>query len=391
MIWRPFACLSSALFFLTMGLYWGDNIFYWLFAVIMALMALSLISLLGLAFGLEYRQTLDQAAVTRGETVRLRLAIKNKSPFFYPRVELSVITNNTKFEGRPQEHTLSLPPMREREITVDLPCDYRGVYSVGVHSCRVFDSFGLFYITLRRVSRCPRLRLAVWPQTGAAALPRLSTRNDAPADRARAGQQTGEQVRDIRGFRPGDSPRRMHWKASARTRKWMIREFDATTHPRYLLMLDTTAAVPGEPELRRAAQIESLACDCAFSLAQEALLQNAAASLRTPRQGGLDVSRPADLAAIRRLLCEIPFNCEPNAAAARLSELLARQTRRGDTVCLIAHSVPPPLETALCQTARLELPVHLFWVMPEPGHTEQLNRLQNARVTVRILEAEHGA
>jgi len=329
-----------------MGLYWGHNVYYWLFAVVIIFVLLSLVSLLGLALGLDIRQSMSQSAVTRGETAEIRLVIKNKTLFFCPRIDLTVSTVLTRIDGSVKKQSVVVPPLKDCEIVINLPCKYRGIYTVGIKKCRVYDMFGLFNFAPRR---WPLQTLAVYPQTINIELPRLSGQND-----------DDEQARDIRSFRPGDTPRRMHWKASARMRKWMVREYDVVSDPQYLVILDTAALGEG----KRAARIESRACDCAYSLAQEALLRGRQTQLHTSRPGTLDICRPSGLVALRKLLCEIPFDREPYAAVTRLEELLAH-CRRDNTVCLITHSFVPPMEAALCRAAKFGLQVHTYLVTPK--------------------------
>lgn len=78
---------------------------------------------------------------------------------------------------------------------------------------------------------------------------------------ARAG--TGEDLLALRRYARGDSHRLIHWKASARLGRLMIRQFAAESHDGYLLRIDTPAAVWTRPE-----QFELL-CSFAGTLAED--------------------------------------------------------------------------------------------------------------------------
>ena len=58
----------------------------------------------------------------------------------------------------------------------------------------------------------------------------------------------GDEFMGLRGYRPGDSPRHMHWKAWARTGEPIVKEFEEVRFPRYGLVLDTNLRGSG-PEL----------------------------------------------------------------------------------------------------------------------------------------------
>lgn len=77
----------------------------------------------------------------------------------------------------------------------------------------------------------------------------------------RAGQ--GEDLLALRKYTPGDSHRLIHWKASARLRQLMVRQFAAESHDGYVLRLDTPASVWSRPE-----QFELL-CGLAGTLAED--------------------------------------------------------------------------------------------------------------------------
>lgn len=77
----------------------------------------------------------------------------------------------------------------------------------------------------------------------------------------RAGQ--GEDLLALRRYTPGDSHRLIHWKASARLRQLLVRQFSAESHDGFVLRLDTPVAVWSRPE-----QFELL-CRLAGTLAED--------------------------------------------------------------------------------------------------------------------------
>ena len=58
----------------------------------------------------------------------------------------------------------------------------------------------------------------------------------------------GGEFMGLREYRPGDSPRHMHWKAWARTGQPIVKEFEEVRFPRYGLVLDTNLRGSG-PEM----------------------------------------------------------------------------------------------------------------------------------------------
>jgi len=73
----------------------------------------------------------------------------------------------------------------------------------------------------------------------------------------------GADLLGLRTYRPGDAPRLMHWKASARLRQLVVRQTGEEQRAGYYLVLDTTQGVWAEAE-----QFERL-CSLAASLAED--------------------------------------------------------------------------------------------------------------------------
>jgi uncharacterized protein (DUF58 family) len=93
-------------------------------------------------------------------------------------------------------------------------------------------------------------RLSVLPQLGTLNAGRLrrwlqhTARPDERARRARRRLGLEVEFHGLRTFRPGDSPRWIHWRTSARSGELMVREFDHGTHHDLLLIVEPFAA-PG--------------------------------------------------------------------------------------------------------------------------------------------------
>lgn len=108
-----------------------------------------------------------------------------------------------------------------------------------------------------------RSTVLVWPalvdyQSGGG----LLARSGAGGERtARSG--TGEDLLALRKYATGDSHRLIHWKATARLRKLMVRQFAAESHDGYSVWVETPAEVWSRPE-----QFELL-CSLAGTMAED--------------------------------------------------------------------------------------------------------------------------
>ncbi len=115
----------------------------------------------------------------------------------------------------------------------------------------------------KNIGTALRCQVLVWPaqveyQSRAAAAAHTGAQGQRTA---RAG--TGDDLLALRKYNEGDSHRLIHWKASARLGKLMVRQFAAESHDGYVLRLDTPAGVWTRPE-----QFELL-CSLAGTMAED--------------------------------------------------------------------------------------------------------------------------
>ncbi len=116
----------------------------------------------------------------------------------------------------------------------------RGIYPLGTVTLSTAFPFGMF---LKQRDIHIAAEVVVWPRTdrsvrapspGGGRVPRLGV-----SSRGTAGT-TGE-YRSLRAYRPGDDPRDIHWRSSARLREPVIREYERDGAETRWICLDTRA------------------------------------------------------------------------------------------------------------------------------------------------------
>jgi uncharacterized protein (DUF58 family) len=165
----------------------------------------------------------------------------------------------------------------------------RGIYPLGTVTLSTSFPFGMF--RKERDVEIPG-EVVVWPRTDrrvrepAAGTGRL-TRSGSSLRGARG---TRGEYRSLRGYRPGDDPKDIHWKSSARLREPVIREYDRDGAETRWICLDTRG-VEGEAAER--------AVEIAASLAARCVAEHRPFGLATPT----DVVSPgSDLGTLERAL-----------------------------------------------------------------------------------------
>jgi uncharacterized protein (DUF58 family) len=120
-----------------------------------------------------------------------------------------------------------------------IPTERRGRHVVGPLLAALTDPFGLarrtFVVTdPTDVVICPRVHALVPPRRGGGGEPAAHLEGA----RAPALEPLGEFLA-LRDYEPGDDPRRVHWRSSARLGELVVRQDEAASPGRVVLLLDT--------------------------------------------------------------------------------------------------------------------------------------------------------
>src|ERR1700704_6051713 len=206
--------------------------------------------------GLGYRRSLGQTRAMFGEEVSLTLEIVNDKPLPLAWLEIEDTVPGVGLTLAPAHIGPSHIPGR-RLLTMllsvrwyervrrhySVTCGARGFHSFGPATLRTGDVFGL---TTREVEVAQEDFLLVYPKIvplERLALPARNPFGDVPRRQQWLFEDPLRTV-GIRDYRPGDSPRRMHWKATARApdQALQVKLFEPTTTQRLHIVLNISTA-----------------------------------------------------------------------------------------------------------------------------------------------------
>jgi uncharacterized protein (DUF58 family) len=204
---------------------------------------------------LRYERILPEDHVFPGDRAALRLRITNDKP-----LPLTWLDATERFapglvaldEPEFRAGTASGPGLSDWRTSVrghervtrsyELACEDRGLYEIGGTRLRSGDPLGLFKD--ERVEE-RRTQITVYPRTlplGDLALPsRRPYGEDAGGSRL---FEDPSRIMGLRDYVPGDSLRRIDWKATARLGKMQSRIFDPSSSRNLLICLNTQTTVP---------------------------------------------------------------------------------------------------------------------------------------------------
>lgn len=202
-------------------------------------------SLRGLAGSLAY----DRTEMWEGETVGVRLTLRNRLPWGAWGL---AVKDDLRFEGAvPSEGDgkgdglmagISLAPgLRTTICRWEFKPTRRGIYPLATPLLTTGFPFGLW--ESRRALQVAR-PLIVWPRTySVGPIPPVSGARLVEGNVSRSQVGTHGDVMGVRPYRRGDSPRRIHWRQSARQDRLIVCELESNSRPVIQIVLDTDVRV----------------------------------------------------------------------------------------------------------------------------------------------------
>jgi uncharacterized protein (DUF58 family) len=206
--------------------------------------------------GLTYQRRLGQERAFFGEQVPLTVEVVNEKPLPLPWVEVEdtvpggTLTLNPAHVGpshipgrRMLGMLLSVRWYERVRRHYTITCGARGVHAFGPANLRTGDVFGL---TTQELPIDKEDYLLVYPKVvplEQLRLPAGSPFGDVPLKRQWLFEDPMRTV-GVRQYRPGDSPRRLHWKATARApdQALQVKLFEPTTSHRLHILLNVNTS-----------------------------------------------------------------------------------------------------------------------------------------------------
>lgn len=248
-----------------------------------------------------------------------------------------------------------VPPGGTVEISYRKRLHRRGVRTVESALVATRFPFGLF--EKRVLLPGGRSRVVVLPAPG-----RLLREADrdlaAPATRPRPRPLREDGVEEFHGiheFRPGDNPRHIHWKTSARTRRLMRRVMDDERGGDLVVLLDTCVAGLDAQDRRRSLET---AVSCAATLLLEAARRGSRAVVRFP---GGEAGHGGN---VRGALLALETLARVQGGAVPAGDLAGRE--RGGVRRALLLSLRGPAAEARAAAARRGVDLRV-WDMAGPG------------------------
>ncbi|MDF2485324.1 MAG: hypothetical protein K0R46_1492 [Herbinix sp.] len=226
------AIIGSSIF----ASYFGGNIAYALFYLTIFIPIIAFLYTLYVYFRFKIYQKMDAYLVVKGDWTTYSFVIANEDYITFRNVKVNFLSDKSTIESAHQIAEYSLLPSESERMETRIKCNYRGEYNVGVDSIEVTDFLYLFSITYPIASK---LKVIVLPRVVpldrlGIAPPQTDVKNP-----LRASNMPEEELdTEMRKYNPGDSRKRIHWKASARLGELITRKYQHIPKAEIVLFMD---------------------------------------------------------------------------------------------------------------------------------------------------------
>ncbi|HWT27634.1 MAG TPA: DUF58 domain-containing protein [Mobilitalea sp.] len=216
--------------------YYGGNISYALFYLTIMIPIVAFFYTVYVYFRFKLYQSMDSYLVVKGDWTLYSFVIANEDYITFRNVKVNFLKDKSTIEATNQTAEYSLLPNESERLETRIKCNYRGEYYVGVDSVEVTDFLYLFTITYPLGSKLKAVvlpRVVPLEQLGIAPA-QIDVKN--PLRFSNAAEE--ELDTELRKYNPGDSRKRVHWKATARLRELMSRKYHHKPKAEIALFMD---------------------------------------------------------------------------------------------------------------------------------------------------------
>ncbi len=180
-------------------------------------------------------QLIDNHFAVKNEPVEYVCRLANDTSSAFTQIRLIPLSDLSEIVDFDSERTFNLAPGEKDEIHSPVICRRRGVYSIGIEKILITDILGLMTFSFKppvefRVTVYPRIlhldSLGLFDLEGNQTRHFSNYSESEPAD-------------TVRNYEPGDDPRLIHWKSSAKTGSLKVRELGNIEKPAIQITVDT--------------------------------------------------------------------------------------------------------------------------------------------------------
>jgi uncharacterized protein (DUF58 family) len=216
--------------------YYGGNAVYALFYLTILIPLIAFLYTVYIYFRFRLYQEIGSHLITKGEWNTYSFVIANEDFITYRNIKVNFLTDKSTIEAANLITEYSLLPSEKEKLETRIKCHYRGEYYVGVNSIEITDFFDLFTITYPMASKLKAYVLPRVVQIEQLAI--APPQNDVKNPMRFSNDAQEELDTEMRKYYPGDSRKRIHWKASAKMGELISRKYQYIPKAQTVVFMD---------------------------------------------------------------------------------------------------------------------------------------------------------
>jgi hypothetical protein len=352
--------LSLLFLSFTFVYFYGGKVPYVMFYTVILLPIFSFFYTVLVYFRFKYAQEIDKRFVTKGDKVNFLFSINNEDFFLYPFVRIVFYGAKTIFANQFQMKSFTLLPFQGKNYSLELQCNYRGNYEIGLSTVEIDDFLGLFTFHYNVLE--PKY-VTVYPRI--VSLDRFFLKTDFMSESHSVLNIKNEDmatVTDVRKYAYGDSLKRIHWKLTAKSNNLMVKKYQSTSETSAIMLLDLhkNPYPNGEGIIIEDKVIESIVSVlhyCLYNWIPINLIYYSGGFVNIPAKNHLMFND------IYEILAKIKFN--ENIPFKDLLELYVNSTITKTNILLFTSNLDYELYNQIYKTSTSGYDVSLIYTSPE--------------------------
>lgn len=225
----------------------GANLLFGVLGLMIGILLISAMICRLMLAGLKVERVIPEyAAVGQNATIQYDFVNRKR---FWPSlsVGLAELDGAEAFTRQPQAYVLHIAPGKSASVPVMVVPKRRGLHTLT--NFQISTSFPFGFVKRALIGRAEDTIL-IYPALGAVSPRLLSLCRSAERGGAnmKPRRNGADEFYGVKEFRPGESPRLIYWKRSARTGELVTKEMVQISPPRLLIMVDSFIESPTRAE-----------------------------------------------------------------------------------------------------------------------------------------------
>lgn len=287
----------------TFASFFGGRISYTLFYFSLAIPAVAVIYSIYVYFSIRFIQEVKNKMVIKEEPTDFEFCLCNENIVTFTGVKVRFFQDKSYLMNIDENKEYCLLPGQRESVQTKICCKYRGEYSVGIQSVAITDFLDLFTIHFPITSN---LQVSVLPRVVNWTKLDFIYENEDEKRVYQSMNKEEEPDAEVRNYVQGDSLKKIHWKASAKSNQLLARNYRAINKQQITIFIDLS--VLRQDEMERV-NIEDSMIEQTLSLVNYCMHEKLPCTVIYEQSGakGTIIKNHDDLDAFFKWCSKVPF------------------------------------------------------------------------------------